>query len=69
MDRPDELPATPGPMIGLVACSLLALVAISWMGGWAWLAIPAAMAALGLSAIAAGRDSRAPGDWTHVGPS
>ena len=67
MDRPDQPPTGPGPVMGLLACSLMALVAVSWAAGWALLAIPAALAALGVSAIAAGRDSRAPGDWKHVG--
>jgi hypothetical protein len=41
----------------------MGLVVVAWAAGWAWLAIPAALAALGVSAIAAGVDSRAPGDW------
>jgi hypothetical protein len=70
MDRqPHGASAGPGPLIGLLACSLMALVAISWAAGWAWLAIPSAMAALGVSAIVAGRDSREPGDWTRAGAS
>jgi hypothetical protein len=69
MDRPDEPPAGPSAVVGVLACSLMALVAISWAAGWAWLAIPSAMAALGVSAVAAGRDSREPGDWRSAGTS
>jgi hypothetical protein len=64
MDRPIHPgTAAPSARIGLLACSLMGLVVAAWIAGWAWLAIPAALAAIGVSAIAAGVDSRAPGDW------
>lgn len=69
MDRPGERPTAPSARIGLLACTLTALVVGAWVAGWAWLAIPAALAVLGISAIAVGADSRAPGDWTSLGPS
>ncbi|MGH2635558.1 MAG: hypothetical protein ACRDHU_05365 [Actinomycetota bacterium] len=48
---------------GLLLGSLLALTGLAWAAGWAWLAVPAALAILGVAADAVGVDSRMPGDW------
>jgi hypothetical protein len=69
MDRPDARPITPRATIGLLACALVLLVPLAWVAGWAWLAVPAALAALGVTAVAVGADSRAPGDWVRAGPT
>jgi hypothetical protein len=63
MDRSLHSGTAPSARTGVLACSLMGLVVVAWAAGWAWLAIPAALAAVGVSAIAAGVDSRAPGDW------
>ena len=61
MDRWRSL--SPIARSGLLVCSLLCLAAIGLVEGLAWIAAPAALAMLGVSAAAVGVDSRSPGDW------
>lgn len=48
---------------GLVVCALVLAAGIGLVEGWPWLAVPALLVLLGVSAWAVGADSRAPGDW------
>jgi hypothetical protein len=52
---------------GLLLCSLVLVVLVSMVAGWALVAVPAALAALGLAAAVVGVDSRASGDWKRAG--
>lgn len=50
-----------------VLATLFMAVLLGWAMGWAWIAVPAVIAALGIAANTFGHDSRSPGDWRRTG--
>jgi hypothetical protein len=57
----------PAARSSLLCCSLIALTLVTWVAGWAWVAVPAGLGALDFAAAAVGADSRMPGDWRRIG--
>ncbi|HEY7754604.1 MAG TPA: hypothetical protein VID69_00065 [Actinomycetota bacterium] len=58
----------PSARTGLLICSLALVVLVSIAAGWVVIAVPAALAVLGMAAVVVGVDSRVPGDWKRPGP-
>lgn len=51
---------------GVLMCTLVLVALLGWVLAWAWVAVSAALALLGVAAAAIGVDSRMPGDWTRT---